>query len=58
MLKIILYAPSELPQSSYIYTGFFELEEKNYLKCEVRLSFSNRKGSIIVNDSRSTSTSY
>ena len=52
MLKIILYAPSELPQSSYIHTGFFELEEKNYLKCEVRLSFSNRKGSIIVNDSK------
>tara|TARA_B110000003_G_scaffold275939_1_gene320099 strand:- start:2796 stop:3191 length:396 start_codon:yes stop_codon:yes gene_type:complete len=52
MIRVILYTPSEIPQSSYVYAGFFELEKENYLEYEVRISLINKLESIIVKESK------
>jgi hypothetical protein len=52
MLKLILYTPSEIPQSSYVYAGFFELEKNNYLKCVIKFKRINKLGSIIISESK------
>ena len=51
MPKIILYTPSELPQSSYVHTGIFELEKDNFLKCVIKFKKINNLGSVIINES-------
>tara|TARA_B110000444_G_C18849376_1_gene604312 strand:- start:59 stop:379 length:321 start_codon:yes stop_codon:yes gene_type:complete len=52
MLKVILYTPSEPPQSSYAFAGFFELEKDNFLKCVIKFKKLNKLGSIIINKSK------
>mgnify|MGYP005755744355 CR=1 FL=1 len=52
MIRVIIYTPGALAQSSYAHTGFFELEKENYLECEVRNSLINKLESIIVKESK------
>ena len=52
MIRVIIYTPGELAQSSYVHTGFFELEEQKYLKCYVKLSFKRELGTLQVIKSR------
>lgn len=47
---IIVYTPQELNHSSYIQTGFFELEKKGLVKVKIKLSLKKKKGTITVDD--------
>ena len=48
MVKVVLYTPGELAQSSYVHTGFFELEKQKYLKCYVKIRFKKDLGTLEI----------
>ena len=48
MVKVVLYTPGELAQSSYVHTGFFELEKQKYLKCYVKIRFKKELGTLEI----------
>ena len=48
MIKVIIYTPAELAQSSYVHTGLFELEKEKYLKCKVKLRLKKDLGTLKI----------
>ncbi|SHJ00367.1 glycosyltransferase family protein [Flavobacterium terrae] len=55
-ILIKIFTPQELNHSSYIQTGLFELEKESFLKTKINLSFSQRLGTIRINDKEITET--
>lgn len=52
MIKVTIYTPAELAQSSYVHTGLFELQKENYLKCKVKLRLKKDLGTLHIKNGK------